>query len=303
MLASSAKSQIEAQEGTKVFQNVLVGVDGRPGGRDAVALAAQLVAPQGQMTLAHVREGELNSLHAITPNLVSDELSSSQQLLELERSTAGVEAELMSIVALSPGRALHEQAERQRADLLVVGSCRRGRFGRVMLGDDTRSALNGAPCAVAIASRGFAESSTAIERIGVAYNGSRESEAALEAARSLANDAAVIRALEVVALPIHGVGLFAMPIVESIDEVLERANRRLSELRDVQATAVYGLVAGEELAKFGDELDLLIVGSRSYGPIKRLMIGSTSDYLERHARCSLLVLPRPPAGGAARLRG
>ena len=282
-----------------MFESVLVGVNGRPGGRDAVALAAQLVAPHGHMTLAHVRAGELNPLHAITPNLVTDELSSSQQLLELERSAAGVEAELMSIVALSPGRALHEQAEHQGADLLVVGSCSRGAFGRVMLGDDTRSALNGAPCAVAIAARGFAESSTAIASIGVAYNRSRESEAALQAARTLANDAAAIRALEVVSLPIYGVGPFAMPIVESIDEVLEQANRRLSELRDVQARAVYGLVAGEELAKFGDELDLLIVGSRSYGPIKRLMIGSTSDYLERHARCSLLVLPRPAAGATA----
>lgn len=283
-----------------MFENVLVGVDGSPGGRDAVALAARLVVPHGHMTLAHVREGELNPLHAITPKLVGAERASSQQLLEVERAAAGVEAELMSVVALSPGRALHEQAERQRADLLVVGSCRRGAFGRTMLGDDTRSALNGAPCAVAIAARGFAESSAAIARIGVAYNGSRESEAALVAARALAStEDAPTRALEVVSLPIYGVGPFAMPIVGSISEVLERANRRLSELQGVQGTAVYGLVAGEELAEFGDELDLLIVGSRSYGPVKRLMLGSTSDYLERHARCSLLVLPRPPAGDTA----
>jgi nucleotide-binding universal stress UspA family protein len=298
MLPSSADSQLDAQEGRTTFQNVLVGVDGRPGGRDAVALAAELLAPHGHMTLAHIREGELNPLHAITPNLVRDEHASSQQLLELDRVAVGIEAELMSIVALSPGRALHEQAERQGADLLVVGSCSRGPFGRVMLGDDTRSALDGAACAVAIAARGFAESSGAIARIGVAYNGSRESEAALEAARSLASAAAPIRALEVVSLPIYGVGAFAMPIVESIDEVLERANRRLSELHDVQARAVYGLVPGEELAEFGDELDLLVVGSRSYGPVRRLMIGSTSNYLERHARCSLLVLPRPSTGDA-----
>ena len=54
---------------------------------------------------------------------------------------------------------------------------------------------------------------------------------------------------------------------------------------------MYGLT-GEELAAFGDEVQLLVVGSRGYGPMKRLILGSTSDYLERHARCSLLVLPR-----------
>jgi len=39
-------------------------------------------------------------------------------------------------------------------------------------------------------------------------------------------------------------------------------------------------------------VQLLVVGSRGYGPMKRLILGSTSDYLQRHARCSLLVLPR-----------
>jgi nucleotide-binding universal stress UspA family protein len=65
----------------------------------------------------------------------------------------------------------------------------------------------------------------------------------------------------------------------------------MAALPDVQGRAVYG-VPGEELAAFGDELDLLIVGSRNYGPARRLIVGSTSSYLERHARCSLLMLPR-----------
>jgi nucleotide-binding universal stress UspA family protein len=80
-------------------------------------------------------------------------------------------------------------------------------------------------------------------------------------------------------------------IGESIDVMLQRANASLKELPDVQGRAVCGLT-GEELASFGDELDLLIVGSRGYGPMRRLVLGSTCDYLERHARCSLLVLPR-----------
>ena len=69
------------------------------------------------------------------------------------------------------------------------------------------------------------------------------------------------------------------------------ASDRMKELAGVDARAVYG-IAGEELAAFGDELDLLVVGSRGYGPLRRLVSGSTTNYLERHARCSLLVLPR-----------
>ena len=77
--------------------------------------------------------------------------------------------------------------------------------------------------------------------------------------------------------------------------MLEEADGRMKQLPGVEGHAVYGL-AGEELAAFGDQLDLLVVGSRGYGPVKRLVLGSTSEYLERHARCSLIVLPRVAAG-------
>jgi nucleotide-binding universal stress UspA family protein len=194
---------------------------------------------------------------------------------------------------MSPGRGLHEQAEEQDADLLVVGSCGRGAFGRAMLGDDTRAALNGAPCAVAIASLGYAEHPQPIARVGVGYNGSRESNGALAIARRLAaTTSATIHALEVVSIPTYAfTGLIPPAIGESIDVMLKEATGRLKELPDVEGRTVYGLT-GEELAAFGEEVDVLVIGSRSYGPVRRLMLGSTSDYLERHARCSLLVLPR-----------
>ena len=82
------------------FKNVLVGVDGRQGGHDAVALASALLATDGKLTLAHVHRGE-----------VAEELRDTHELLQRERTEAGVEAELISVVCASPGRGLHEQAE------------------------------------------------------------------------------------------------------------------------------------------------------------------------------------------------
>ncbi|MGP0033171.1 MAG: universal stress protein [Solirubrobacteraceae bacterium] len=43
---------------------------------------------------------------------------------------------------------------------------------------------------------------------------------------------------------------------------------------------------------YSASLDLLILGSRSYGPLGRLVHGSTSQQLARTARCPLLVLTR-----------
>jgi hypothetical protein len=42
------------RKGSTMFRRVLVGVDGRSGGRDAIALARRLAAPDGVITLAHI---------------------------------------------------------------------------------------------------------------------------------------------------------------------------------------------------------------------------------------------------------
>jgi nucleotide-binding universal stress UspA family protein len=277
-----------------MFENVLVGVDGKSGGRDALALASRLSGADGRLALAHVHGARPRPLQALQSGGAERDREASVELLERERAAASADgAELVSLAAHSPGAALHRRAEQQGADLLVVGSCSRGILGRVMLGDDTRAALNGAPCAVAIACLGYAEAPVPLARIGVGYDGSRQSEAALAVARELAAaNRASIHALEVVSLPTYAsVGVIPPVSGDSIDVMLGEARDRLAELAGVSGRAVYGLT-GEELAAFGDEVDLLVVGSRGYGPVRRLMLGSTAEFLQRHARCSLLVLPR-----------
>jgi nucleotide-binding universal stress UspA family protein len=275
-----------------MFEHVLVGVDGRPAGRDAIALASRLVSPEGRLTLTNVHAGETRPVDA-APGVVSEERTASHELLERERAEAEVDAELVCSVASSPGRGLHDLAEARGADLLCVGSCARGALGRAMLGDDTRASLNGAPCAVAVAARGYAEHPLPLARIGVGYDSSPESEAALAAARAVAAPhRARVVAMEVVSVPTYSfTGLTPPALGETIEALLADARERLRALGDVEERAVYGL-AGEELAALGDDVDLLVVGSRNYGPLRRLMVGSTSGYLQRHARCSLLVLPR-----------
>ena len=265
-----------------MFDTVIVGVDGKPGGRDAIALASRLTASPGELTLVHVHSRAL-----------SIEREQSHELLQGEQAASGVTAQLVSFVSLTPGRGLHDLAEEQQADLLVVGSSSRGLLGRALLKDDTRASLNGAPCAVAIASHGYGADPAPIATIGVGYDGSPESDAALATARALAQKiGASIRALEVVSIPNYAyTGIVPASMGEGIEMMLEQASGRMAALAGVEGSAVYGL-PGEELAELGDQVDLLVVGSRNYGPMRRLVLGSTSDYLAHHARCSLLVMPR-----------
>ena len=46
------------------------------------------------------------------------------------------------------------------------------------------------------------------------------------------------------------------------------------------------------LAAYSEQLDVLFVGSRGYGPLRAVITGGTSGPLLRHAHCPVLVLPR-----------
>ena len=47
-----------------------------------------------------------------------------------------------------------------------------------------------------------------------------------------------------------------------------------------------------ELAAASHDVDLLIVGSRSFGPLRSVLLGSVSADLVRTAACATLVIPR-----------
>jgi nucleotide-binding universal stress UspA family protein len=151
------------------------------------------------------------------------------------------------------GRALHRLARKEAAELLVVGSSHRGPTGRTLLGGQTLAALNGSSCAVAIAPRGYGMAEPIVRTIGAGDAGTVESELAVQTARELAER--------------HGAAL--------------------------EVRAVTDGDPAEELATMAEQLDLLVVGSRAYGPSGRLLSGATSTALARRAPCPLLVVPRP----------
>jgi nucleotide-binding universal stress UspA family protein len=161
-----------------------------------------------------------------------------------------------------------------------------------MLGDNTRASTDGAPCAVAVAPLGFAERRDPIATIGVAYDGSAESRAALEIARALAiRTGAQIRARHIISIASYDYTTVGTVVLDDINKRVADADSQMKSLQGVDGRAEYGL-PGPDLETFSDDVDLLIVGSRGYGPWGRLVHGSTSAQLARHARGPLLIVPR-----------
>ena len=275
-----------------MFNNVVVGVDDREGGRDAIALARALLAEDGELTLAYVFHGSAQIWRAPSPAHDVAEHEHARELLERASEEAGVAANLRWRSSPSVGRGLHELAEGIEADLLVVGSSRSGLLGRVLVGNDTRAALNGSPCAIALAPAGHSQRPVLMREIGVGYDGSPESRHALEVARALAaQHHAKLSAFEAVSIPTYAFTAGSVPVGDWIGGLVQDARDRIAALGDVEPHAVYGQPA-EELAMYSASIDLLVVGSRGYGPIGRLVHGSTTQQLARLARCPVLALTR-----------
>jgi nucleotide-binding universal stress UspA family protein len=270
-----------------LFRNVFVGVDGTPTGRDAIALAERLRARGGQLTLAHVvlRQSPTYRNFHDTP-VWKDR----RAMLAREGEAIGVTAELTGTFAESVASGLHQLAADHDVDLLVVGSSSRGVIGRVLVGNDARAAVSRTTGPVAVAPHGYADRADQIRTIGVAFDGSAEANASLAVARELADA--------------KGARLLALTVVSPVPGASgDRADPGatpdlLRSLEGVEGRVAIGAPA-VELVAFGDQVDLLIVGSRRRGRLRRLIFGSTSLQLTREARCPLLIIPGPVAERAS----
>ena len=228
-----------------------------------------------------------------------------QTLLELGGTMEGVTVTDARVVdSHSPARALQDLSEEEHAAVVVIGSTHRGMIGRVVPGTVAERLLSGAASPVAVAPAGYAESTSPLELrvVGVAYDGSDEARQALDGAAALARQGGarlrIITVFQRIAF-----GALATPGGVSLESVNDRLEAEMKEQLDEAVAAhgdgVEGVFASgdaaEVLAAQSEELDLLVAGSRGYGPIGAVLLGGTTHRLLTAAACPLIVIPR---GGA-----
>jgi nucleotide-binding universal stress UspA family protein len=221
---------------------------------------------------------------------------------------AGLDVTERPINDPSIARGLFDVIEESDAEMVVVGSTHRGAVGRMLPGYVAASLLHGAATAVAVAPRGYCEGpAPTLERIGVAFDGSSESREALLAAVALARASGGSIDLIGVSDP-NPFGYTAtfeiMTAGEAEGMATEHARAALEEGRALVPDGIEvepHLHRGEPaacLVQASEELDLLVLGSRGYGPVGRTFLGSVSANVTHKAACPVIVAPRGmPAEG------
>ncbi len=221
----------------------------------------------------------------------------------------GLEVTGEAVVSASVPRGLQEVSERADAGVLVAGPTRHWPLGRLLLGTTATHLLHGARCPVAVPPRGFRAPEHAPLRIGVAYDGAAEADVALTEAAALARTTgARLRVIAVAepptsfvtaGVPGYDYGALAWESRQDLEQRLGRAVDAQSadlavehELHEGAAVAI--------LAEATRALDLLVCGSRGYGAVRGVLLGSVSRRLIGAASCPVAVVPsgNEPALGA-----
>jgi nucleotide-binding universal stress UspA family protein len=206
------------------------------------------------------------------------------------------------VTGLSVPHALHDLAEAQGAALIVVGSTRRDRIGRVLTGSTAERLLQGAPCPITLAPYGYERAR--IGTVAVGFADTQEGRSALTAAHALAArfgarlrvvaalhpsgglDAAMAGGLK----PQRSVTLEGRHRLD-VQNGLERAVQALPPGVDIEHELHVDDPA-EVLLRISEHVDLLVCGSRGYGPLRSVLLGGVSRRVVDGAQCPVLVLPR-----------
>jgi nucleotide-binding universal stress UspA family protein len=283
-------------------QTFIAAYDGSAASRAAVQLAVELAAAQDAEVLAahvHPRLPPVGLRGSVFDKQIQQDLHDQGRAVIEGLDVPGVARR--ALLAGSPAQALHDLAEEEHASLVVVGATHLGHIGRLTPGSVASNLLHGAPCPVLVVPSDHEP--RPIRTVAVAYDEGIQAKAALEHAAQLARrfDAR----LEIISGYEHelfaGPAMVAAADLEELmrDDVAKRVQAGAEAITDIPVdTRVVTGPIPSALADAAEGADLLVTGSRGYGPRHSVLVGGVSRYLVDNAPCPVLVVPRVAEGAA-----
>ena len=217
--------------------------------------------------------------------------------------------------ATSAPAGLLEVADQHDASLIVLGSSSAGVFGHIALGAVTDRLLHSSHLPVALATRGFrAKAGATVRGVTAAYGGAEDAD-------NLAVAAAAFAARVGASLRLASFAVWSRPAYttrlgsDGEDDVLaewlsemraatEETLGKVRELPDVPHDLAAAVGMGTNWAEAIEDIEwqdgeVLVIGSSSVGPVKRVFLGSRAAKIVRHSPVPVVVVPRAAAAELA----
>jgi nucleotide-binding universal stress UspA family protein len=200
-----------------------------------------------------------------------------------------------------PRTVITDAAAARSSDLVVVGARPLGVVALALLGSVSLGVARHAPCPVLVCKG----SVRPLRTVTIALDGSLSARAAFDyfAALPLPVDLAVRLVSVVEPLRYPSVDLLSPQLVMLMKEYEDERRAELERVLAVAAadlrgrvgkvttTTLVGQAAPSILSEAAKQpSDLIVVGARGLGTVKRLLLGSVSESVLRHASCSVLIV-------------
>lgn len=266
-------------------------------------LAARFTGAPLLVRAVHADHAAIGRGHHATDSDLAHDAGEQIESVRRDLDARAVDADCRVLEGMSVPRALHQFAEESDAALLVVGSSSHRSAGRMLHGSMTERLFHGAPCPVAVVPAGW-QPKDAVEVLGVAFTDTPEGRDALRGGLALARRAgAKLRVLS--AAKPHG-------FHETFGGGAERDAVTYGEIGGALRTAAERAVAeatrGDDdvdiepdvsvqdpadfLVACSHRLDLLVCGSRGYGPHGAVLLGGVTHRVTVESACPVIVLTR-----------
>jgi len=290
---------------------VVVGYEGGTTGADAIAFATRWAHASGDRLLVATVHPGPPPLGAgrVDIEWVAYEREAAESLLDQARALvpADVEAQYTRVDAGSAAHGLHDLLVQRGDDvpLVVLGSRRARGLRRTYPGTTAERMLQGSPAPIAMVPWGYADCGDGADgpesklgRVAVAFVDTPDGRLALEHGhRIAAHLSAELLVLSVVpdtrVQPTLGEARqFGSSQSGQYRESLDAAVARLRHDVPVHAELRPGPVVDALTDLRPEDVDLLVVGSRGYGPLRSVLLGGVSSRVVRHSRVPVVVVPR-----------
>jgi nucleotide-binding universal stress UspA family protein len=284
---------------------LVIGYDGAPGGADALALGlgwSRQLSVRAVIVTVYPGPAPIGP-GRVDVEWVADRRREAERLLDeaLTVSSPATSVEFRAVGSGSASHGLHDVAEELGASLIVLGSQTERRLLATSTGERV---IAGAPCPVAMPPRGWRDrASHDLGRIVVAFVPTPDGREALRVAAMLAlRVGARLHVVTVVAGPAevmsYRVGedvdrMYASAAKETFEQSIEQARSELASDITASGEVVVGDDPGETLAGMANSsFDVLFMGSRGYGPVRRVLLGGVASRLLRRVDIPAVIVPR-----------